>query len=74
LRIKNGWSCLPSTTNNHRRVPKHRGKHVAIYKNKIIADGSNSVEALKKALEKHPELKPEQIELYYIQIVDELIL
>jgi len=53
---------------------KYRGKHVAIYQNKIIADGSNSVEALKKALEKHPELKPEQIELYYIQIVDELIL
>ena len=53
---------------------KYGGKHVAIYKNKIIADGSNSVEALKKALEKHPELKPEQIELYYIQIVDELIL
>ncbi|RLI41100.1 hypothetical protein DRO59_07810 [Candidatus Bathyarchaeota archaeon] len=53
---------------------KYRGKHVAIYKNKIIAEGNNSVEALKKALEKHPELKPEQIELYYIQIVDELIL
>ena len=53
---------------------KYRGKHVAIYQNKIIAEGNNSVEALKKALEKHPELKPEQIELYYIQIVDELIL
>ena len=53
---------------------KYRGKHVAICKNKIIAEGNNSVEALKKALEKHPELKPEQIELYYIQIVDELIL
>ena len=32
---------------------KYRGKHVAIYKNKIIAEGNNSVEALKKALEKH---------------------
>ena len=53
---------------------KHRGKHVAIHKNKIIADGANSVEALKKALKKHPNLRPEQIELYYIQIVDELIL
>jgi len=53
---------------------KYRGKHVAIYKNKIIADGTNSVEALKKALKKHPDLKPEQVELYYIQIVDELIL
>ncbi|MEA2090491.1 MAG: DUF5678 domain-containing protein [Thermoproteota archaeon] len=53
---------------------KYRGKHVAIHKNKIIADGSNSVEALKKALKKHPDISPEQIELYYIQIVDELIL
>ena len=61
-------------TQSTEEYQKYRGKHVAIYKNKIIADGSNSVEALKKALEKHPELKPEQIELYYIQVVDELIL
>ena len=27
---------------------KHRGKHVAIYKNRMIADGTNSAEALKK--------------------------
>lgn len=53
---------------------KYRGKHVAIHKNKIIADGDSSVEALKKALKKHPNLKPEQVELYYIQIADELIL
>lgn len=53
---------------------KYRGKHVTIYKNKIIAYGNNSNEALKKALQKHPKLKPEQIEIYYIQIVDELIL
>ena len=53
---------------------KYRGKHVAIYKNKIIADGNNSVEALNKALKKHPNLRPEQVELYYIQIADELIL
>jgi uncharacterized Fe-S cluster protein YjdI len=53
---------------------KYRGKHVAIYKNKIIAYGNNSNEALKQALKKHPKLKPEQIEIYYIQIVDELIL
>ncbi|MGC9346034.1 MAG: DUF5678 domain-containing protein [Candidatus Bathyarchaeales archaeon] len=53
---------------------KYRGKHVAIYKNKIIAEGCNSVEALMKAQKKYPKLKPEQIELYYIQIVDELIL
>jgi hypothetical protein len=53
---------------------KYRGKHVALYKNRIIADGNNSAEALQKALKKHPKLKPEQIELYYIQIADELIL
>jgi hypothetical protein len=53
---------------------KYRGKHVATYKNKIIADGSDSVEALEKALKKYPDLTPEQIELYYIQIADELIL
>lgn len=53
---------------------KYRGKHVAIYKGKIIADGNNSVEALKKALKKYPNLRPEQVELYYVQIVDELIL
>lgn len=53
---------------------KYRGKHVAIYKDKIIADGNNSAEALQKALQEHPKLKPEQIELYYIQIADELIL
>ncbi|MEM3673619.1 MAG: DUF5678 domain-containing protein [Candidatus Bathyarchaeia archaeon] len=29
---------------------KYRGKHVAIYKNKIIAYGNNSAEVLKQAL------------------------
>lgn len=53
---------------------KYRGKNVALYKNKIIAAGENSNEALQKALQKHPKLKPEQIEIYYIQIADELIL
>ena len=53
---------------------KYRGKTVAIYKGKIIAEGNNSNEALKSALRKHPELKAEQIEIYYIQIADELIL
>jgi dihydroxyacetone kinase-like predicted kinase len=53
---------------------KYRGKNVALYKNKIIAAGENSNEALQKALQKHPTLKPEQIEIYYIQIADELIL
>jgi len=53
---------------------KYRGKTVAIYKSKIIAEGNNSNEALQNALQKHPKLKPEQIEIYYIQIADELIL
>ena len=53
---------------------KYRGKTVALFKNKVIAEGNNSSEALQKALQKHPKLKPEQIEIYYIQIADELIL
>jgi hypothetical protein len=53
---------------------KYRGKTVAIYKGKIIAEGNNSNEALQNALRKKPKLKPEQIEIYYIQIADELIL
>ena len=53
---------------------KHRGRHVALYEGKIIADGSNSVEALENALKKHPELKPEQIALFYIEVADVLIL
>jgi hypothetical protein len=47
---------------------------VALYKGKIIADGGNSVEAMEKALKIEPKLKPEQVELYYVQMVDELIL
>jgi len=53
---------------------KYRGKTVAIYKGKIVAEGNNSNEALQNALQKYPKLKAEQIEIYYIQIVDELIL
>ena len=53
---------------------KYRGKTVAIYKNKIIAEGNNSNEALQNALKKYPKLKPEEIEIYYIQIADELII
>jgi len=53
---------------------KYRGRHVALYKGKIIADGSNSVEALESALKKHPKLKPEQVALFYIQVADVLIL
>jgi dihydroxyacetone kinase-like predicted kinase len=53
---------------------KYRGKNVAIYNNKIIAAGENSKEALQKALQKYPNVKPKDIEIYYIQIADELIL
>jgi len=53
---------------------KYRGRHVALYKGKIIADGTNSVEALGKALRIHPDLKPEQIALFYVQLTDVLIL
>ena len=52
---------------------KYRGKDVAIYKNKIIAEGATSEEALKKAFKKYPKLKPEDLEIYYIES-DELIL
>jgi hypothetical protein len=53
---------------------KYRGRHVALYEGKIIADGSNSIEAFESALKKHPELKPEQVALFYIQVADVLIL
>ncbi|MGD0996127.1 MAG: DUF5678 domain-containing protein [Candidatus Bathyarchaeia archaeon] len=53
---------------------KYRGKDVALYKNKIIADGETSEEALRRALKKYPELKPADIEIYYIESADELIL
>ena len=53
---------------------RYRGRHVALYEGKIIAEGSNSVEALENALKKHPELKPEQIVLHYIHVADVLIL
>jgi len=53
---------------------KFRGKHVALYESKIIADGNNSVEALEKALKRRPELKPEQITLFYLQVAEVLIL
>jgi hypothetical protein len=53
---------------------KYRGRHVALYEGKIIADGSNSVEALEKALKMYPKLKPEQFALFYVQVADVLIL
>jgi len=53
---------------------KYKGRHVALHKGKIIANGSNSVEAMEKALKTHPRLRPEQIALFYIQVADVLIL
>jgi hypothetical protein len=53
---------------------KYRGKDVAIYKNRIIASGRTSTEALHNAKKKCPEAKGEEIEIFYIQIADELIL
>jgi len=53
---------------------KYRGRHVALYERKIIAHGSNSVEAIEKALKTNPELKPELIALFHIQVADVLIL
>jgi dihydroxyacetone kinase-like predicted kinase len=53
---------------------KHRGKDVALYKGKIIAEGATSEEALQKALKKYPKLKPEDVEIYYIESADALIL
>ncbi len=53
---------------------KYRGKDVALYKGKIVAEGANSGKALQKALKKHPELKPEDVEIFYIESADELIL
>jgi hypothetical protein len=52
----------------------YRGRHVALYEGKIIAEGGDSVEALENALKRRPELKPEQIVLHYIQVADVLIL
>lgn len=51
-----------------------KGKHVALHDGRIIAYGNTPVEALNNALKKNPDLKPEQIELFYVQVVDELIL
>lgn len=53
---------------------KYNGKDVAIYKNKIVASGRTSSEALRKALKKCPEAKTEEIVIEYIQLADALIL
>jgi hypothetical protein len=53
---------------------KYRSKDVALYRNRIVAAGSTSEEALQKALKRCPDLKPEDIEIFYIESSDELIL
>ncbi len=53
---------------------KYRGKEVALYKNKIVASGRTSGEALERALKKCPEAKTEDIVIDYIQLADVLIL
>ncbi len=53
---------------------KYRGKDVALYKNKIVAAGSTSEEALQKALKKCPTCKPKDIEVFYIESSDALII
>jgi len=53
---------------------EYRGRHVALYDGRVIADGSNSVEAFEMAVKLYPKLKPEQTALFYIQVADVLIL
>jgi len=53
---------------------KYRGRHVALYEGKVVGDGATSVEALHKALKMAPNLKPEQLALFYVQVADVLIL
>jgi imidazolonepropionase-like amidohydrolase len=53
---------------------QYEGKNVAIYKGKIVAAGRTSSEAFKKAKEKLPEAKTDEIIIDYIQSADVLIL
>jgi hypothetical protein len=68
---KAAYENLEITVGDHE---KYGGKHVVIHKNRIISEGLSSVEALKKALEKHPELKSEDLEITYIPSGEALIL
>ena len=59
----------------HRKnTKKYSGWDVAIYKNKIVAAGRTSSEALREALKKYPKAKTEDIEIEYIEFADVLIL
>lgn len=53
---------------------KYKGKHVAIFKGKIVASGTTAKEALTNALKKHPDAETSQITLHYICPAEELIL
>jgi len=52
---------------------KYSGKDVAIYKGKIVADGKTSIEVFKKAKEKFPEAKSEEIVIFHIETSDYMI-
>jgi hypothetical protein len=65
------YESLEITVEDHE---KYKGKHVVIYKNKIISEGLSSIEALRKALEKCPELKLEDLEITYMPYGETLIL
>jgi hypothetical protein len=52
---------------------KYRGKEVALYKNKIVA-ASNVKRGIRKSVEKMPEAKTEEIEIFYIQATDSLLI
>jgi hypothetical protein len=47
---------------------RYRGKHVVVYKGRVISEGSSSVEAVKNALKKHYHLKPEDLEVAYVPL------
>lgn len=58
---------------SRRDFERYRGKHVAIFKGRIISVKNTSKDALKEALKK-TKAKPEEIALYYIPTADQLIL
>lgn len=40
-----------------KELKKFRGKHVAIFKHKVIASGDNAIDVLENAQEKYPDKK-----------------
>lgn len=43
---------------------KYRGRHVALYDERIIVDGSSFVKVLERAMKLYPKLRLEQIALF----------